>query len=569
MATPFSETWTALRLFMAEAWRRVLLKRATLGTRLFYMGGSGPDHLIVAPSDLRLADPYAAAEICAGRFALGGRAIDTGGASIFEMNLGSGAVAHELHGFRWLRHLRAAENEKASVDARALVTDWIEIFGNRISGPAWQADVLSCRIMSWLSHSPVLLRQADHQFYFAFLRSLSLQLSHLRRIASLAPDGEVRLRVRVTLAMASLCLPSKSSVILANARNLDRELERQILADGTHISRNPQVIVDLLTDLLPLRQTYINLAHPMPDKLISSIDRMFVAIKFFRHSNGEIALFNGATATPAEQLMTILRYDETAGVPFRSMPNGHFQRLSAGESVVLADTGSPPAGLLSAGTHAGCLSFEFSSGRQRIFVNGGAPFYPNEDYERFARMTAAHSTVVFDDTSSSRLSASHFLGPVVIGGVRRVSSEPINRADGSLGFSATHDGYLASAGVLHTRQIVMSADGRLISGVESFKRADGRAVKAVKSRKRPQAVARFHLHPRIHAIEAVTGQIRLSFRGAFEGGDEWLFISPDVTPTIEDDIFFADMAGPRRSLQICLHFALADHSEIGWYLRRV
>ncbi|MCP5815729.1 hypothetical protein NL365_27490, partial [Klebsiella pneumoniae] len=83
---------------------------------------------------------------------------------------------------------------------------------------------------------------------------------------------------------------------------LDLELERQILPDGGHVSRNPRVNLDLLLDLLPLRQTYINLGHDVPAKLIPTIDRMYPALRFFRHQDGDLALFNGATSTPASEL---------------------------------------------------------------------------------------------------------------------------------------------------------------------------------------------------------------------------------------------------------------------------
>ena len=39
-------------------------------------------------------------------------------------------------------------------------------------------------------------------------------------------------------------------------RRLVDELERQILPDGGHISRNPGALIELLLDLLPLRQAF-------------------------------------------------------------------------------------------------------------------------------------------------------------------------------------------------------------------------------------------------------------------------------------------------------------------------
>ena len=72
------------------------------------------------------------------------------------------------------------------------------------------------------------------------------------------PDGKERLRARIALAFAALSLPVPPSALRSATRNLDAEIERQILPDGGHISRNPMAVLDLLADLLPLRQTYAN-----------------------------------------------------------------------------------------------------------------------------------------------------------------------------------------------------------------------------------------------------------------------------------------------------------------------
>ncbi len=98
-------------------------------------------------------------------------------------------------------------------------------------------------------------------------------------------------------------MPSTPSAIRKASRHLDFELDRQILADGSHFSRSPRAGLELLLDLLPLRQTYVNLGHDVPSRLIPCIDRMYPALRFFRHQGGELALFNGATSVLAHELV--------------------------------------------------------------------------------------------------------------------------------------------------------------------------------------------------------------------------------------------------------------------------
>ena len=141
-------------------------------------------------------------------------------------------------------------------------------------------------------------------------------------------------------------------------------MQRQILPDGGHISRNPGALIELLIDLLPLRQTFAARNIAPPPALLNAIDRMMPMLRFFRHGDGSFALFNGMSSAPSDLLATLLAYDDTHGVPMANMPHTGFQRLDAGTMTVIMDTGPPPPPSVSQDAHAGCLSFELSSGTE-------------------------------------------------------------------------------------------------------------------------------------------------------------------------------------------------------------
>lgn len=562
MAFSILDSQRSAYLYGAEVWRR-FVRRAALG-RISTMrfAGNAPDRLVVAPIDLRIADPHIAGEIYSGRFALAGKLVDTEGASPFQMESTDPVFARSLHGFGWLRHMRAADHDLAFANARALVDDWITVEGRRLSGLPHAPEVVATRLISWFSHSPIVLRGADHGFYRRFLKSIALQTRYLRHIAGTMPADATRFKARIALAMASLCLPAGSGAVRSAARHLDAEFDQQILPDGGHVSRNPMVLLDLLTDLLPLRQTYVNLGQKPPHHMAAGMDRMFAALRFFRHANGELALFNGASAVSADRLLAVLRYDETSGAPFREMPHLKFQRLAVSDVVVLADTGAPPGGDASASAHAGCLSFEMSSGANRFIVNAGAAVHASPDYGALARLTAAHSTVSLNDSSSLRISQSGYLGPVVIGGVRRVQVEPLDESGKHLGFSATHDGYLGPLRLLHRRKMRLLVSGHEVQGRDQLLRSHHSPAD---TGDKTVAVARFHVHPTIAVAQSDDGAIHLTAAD----GETWAFLARDVTPEIEDDVHFADLAGARASKLISLSFVAGEQSQIDWKLLRI
>ena len=87
------------------------------------------DRLVIAPQNLRTADPTRASEIYAGQFALAGKVVICDGRSPFEMEPPSVEWAEALLTFSWLRHLRAAETAITRANARALVDEWILLQG--------------------------------------------------------------------------------------------------------------------------------------------------------------------------------------------------------------------------------------------------------------------------------------------------------------------------------------------------------------------------------------------------------------------------------------------------------
>ncbi len=156
------------------------------------------DRLLIAPQDLRTADATRASEIYSGRFAFAGKVVVCDGRSIFEMEPPSDEWAAALLGFGWLRHLRAAESGITRANARALVDEWIALQGSW-HPLAWRPDVLSRRIISWLSQSTLVLQDADVRFYRRFLRSLVRQVRYLRHTAGDARRGVARMQAAIAL----------------------------------------------------------------------------------------------------------------------------------------------------------------------------------------------------------------------------------------------------------------------------------------------------------------------------------------------------------------------------------
>ncbi len=329
-----------------------------------------------------------------------------------------------MAGFGWLRHLRAAETQLARANARGLVEDFLKLRGRPTADdPMWEPRVVSRRILAFLSQSPMLLEGADPDFYQRFMAHFARARTHLLRALAEEAQGEWRLFAAIALAELALCSDADQRTQRASTQLLGRELTRQLMADGGHIARNPQTIVDLLIDMLPLRQAYAARGTQLPAALLNAIDRMMPMLRLLRHGDGSLALFNGMSVTRPELIATLLAYDDIRGRALLNAPYTGYQRMEAGQCALIADTGRPPPPAFSSEAHAGCLSFEFSVGLERVIVNCGAPGPNRAAARETARMSAAHSTLVVDDTSSCRFSGAagldrFFEGQILAGPTR-------------------------------------------------------------------------------------------------------------------------------------------------------
>jgi len=544
---------------MARFARNIMARASGGSVALSGLWPGRTDRLIIAPHDLRTADATRAAEIYAGRFVFAGKIVTCHGRSIFDLEPPSEDWEVSLLGFGWLRHLRAADTALTRANARSLVDDWISNTARR-RPIARRPDVLARRVISLLSQAPLVLGDTDGKFYRRYLRGLTREIRYLR-YTILDIDGISRLQVLMALCYASLCLANQGRHIRTATRKLSDELQRQILPDGGHISRNPGALIELLIDLLPLRQTFAARNIAPPPALLNAIDRMMPMLRFFRHGDGSFALFNGMSSAPSDLLATLLAYDDTHGVPMASMPHSGFQRLDAGGMTVIMDTGPPPPPSVSHEAHAGCLSFELSSGPSRIVINCGTPSTSRDNWRAFARSTAAHSTLTYHDTSSCQfveLSAMKRLlqGAPVVSGPVEVESYREVIGNGVL-LTTSHDGYLAQFGVVHRRVLMIAHDGSRLDGEDSVSPAPGARIRGSET----DYAVRFHLHPAVKAS-------RLSdARGVMlvlPNRDVWTFEALDDKVELEDSVFLAGNDGPRRTAQIVIRQDSRHAPSIRW-----
>src|SRR5262249_2641568 len=156
-----------------------------------------------------------------------------------------------------------------------------------------------------------------------------------------APEGYPRLVAVTGLVLADLCIAGRERSLKRSQRALTGEIERQILPDGGHIGRNAETVVELVLDLLPLRQCFLLRGLPPSGALPRALERMVPMLRHLRLGDGALARFNGVGATDREALATVLAYDKGQEVLPALAPQSRYARLERGAAIVLVDVGTP------------------------------------------------------------------------------------------------------------------------------------------------------------------------------------------------------------------------------------
>jgi uncharacterized heparinase superfamily protein len=209
---------------------------------------------------------------------------------------------------------------------------------------------------------------------------------------------------------------------------------------------------------------------------------------------------------------------------------------------------------------ASTLAFEFSDGSHRLVVNCGGVGSDNAalppELIRALRTTAAHSTLILGDRNSTAVHEDGTLG-------KGVAQVELSRSDsaGTVVVEASHDGYVRRLGLVHQRQLTLTADGAELRGEDSLVQ-QGR-------RRRPEPIpfaVRFHLAPAVEVATTADGQGALL---RVKGGGAWQFRCRGGRLGIEDSLWVDGEARPHSSLQLVVSGETPpDGMAISWTFKR-
>ena len=552
----------SLRQRVAEAWTRALWRTPLHAVQL---RGHHPMRLLMVPADPIAGRADAGRAIRAGRFAFRGLVLPLERVDFGRLEVAAPFADH-LHRFAWLRDLSAAGTRaQVAPVAEAMVRRWLAAHGDAVSVPAWSIANAGWRLLNWLANAPVILSSNDPVYRSAVLTAFARTARHLDRQAPRERPGVEAVVGWCAVITAGLALPGGEPRRLFGEQGLRAALGSALFDDGGNIQRSPMAQIAVIEAMAMLAAAYAARQVNPPDYLAVAQARAVPALLALVHGDGGLGAWAGAGGVGPEVIEAVVAASGVRARPLRDARDWGYQRVTARRTVLMVDAAPPPAQPLGRGQMAtgcaGTLAFELSEGAHRIIVNcGGAgltgAFVP-DDLARGLRSTAAHSTLVIDDTNSTAILASGALGA----GVGVVDVER-RESDGGSRLEASHDGYARRFGMIHRRLLMLGPSGRELRG-EDVLLPSARARRTRRAKADIPFAIRFHLAPGV--VPVVTGDTGLI---PCPEGPTWRLRAAGGTLFVEDSLWVDGDGRPHPTHQLVIHgLCPTGGISIGWLMR--
>ncbi|WP_340267587.1 heparinase II/III family protein [Sphingobium mellinum] len=523
--------------------------------------GKYPLKLLAVPEDEIPGDPRAGQAIRAGYFLFRGMKQPLNILDFDQLSL-TPAFADYLHSFAWLRDLSsAATREQGAPLAEAVLRKWLDVHADTPSEPAWRADNAGWRLLFWSAHAPLILSSSDLVYRSLVLNCIARTARHLDRGADKAPVGLPRLVAWAGIVAASMLLPGGAARKIFGEAGLKRAIDSAFHGDGGIISRSPLDQMDAIMLLSMVRAVYDVRREQVPPFLPEALGRIVPALLALTHGDGGIGNWQGAGAIDPASVEAVVRASRVRARPLRQASHWGYQRLVGSSTVVQLDAAPPPVSHLAEAGCASTAAIEISDGQQRLVVNcGGAALAGAAlpaDLAQGLRTTAAHSTLVLNDSNSTALMPDGTLG-------RGVTEVELHRQelDNGSRVEVSHDGYVRRMGYVHRRILLLSADGKEVRGEDLLTPAA--------RRRRPGKLPvqlRFHLAPGVEPTPTADGMgavLRVDM------GALWQFRANAGKLAIEESLWTDGDGRPHATRQlVVISETLPGGSTIGWLFKRM
>ena len=422
-----------------------------------------------------------------------------------------------LHSFFWLFGLDLKSSKKIT---RSVILNWIEENYN-YSKKNWEIDILSKRIIAWISNTKLTYEDSDEVYKNKFNTIIQKQINHLINEIEKSKLIDDKMIGCAAIILTGLSFKEKEKYLDFGFSLLKKVINFSFDSQGFPKSRNIRQLNFYLKYFVLIREWLKESQSEIPVYLDEIIFYLGKSYSILCQEMKKSILFNGNHETDNEdfdQYLSNHRYK----FKNNSFETGGYIILKNKKISLIMDIGPSPEKKFSKDYQCGALSFEIISNNKKLICNSGYFQKIKHKLNDISKSTANHSALIIDNHSSCKINKSK----MEIENELKILNKNFVIEKNYWSISASHDGYNKRYGVIHERQIEFFPENNKFFGQDKLLKK--------KNFKSSTFEIRFHLEPNVKIMKTQNGKSIL-IDNENEG---WKFIAQGYTIDIETGLYF-------------------------------
>tara|TARA_Y100001970_G_scaffold445_1_gene531 strand:- start:12181 stop:13809 length:1629 start_codon:yes stop_codon:yes gene_type:complete len=367
----------------------------------------------------------------------------------------------KLNSFYWLFSIDLKSSNNIT---QTIIQNWISKNQN-YEARTWEIDILSKRIIAWISNSKITYDESDNNYKNIFNEIISKQVNHLINEINRSSDLNDKMVGCTAIVISGIAY--KNTKFLKFGLDLLKKIINTSF-DNNYFpkSRNIRQMVFYLKYFILIRELLKDSLNEIPEYLNEIIFYLGKSYDFFWGSVKHSLLFNGNNNSnygDFDKYLSLFRYKFKND---KSDISG-YTVLKNKNAILAMDTGSTPGKQYSENYQSGPLSFEFFFKDRKLITNSGYFQNHNHQLNGISKSTATHSTLILDNSSVCNFKKNSNGKSFINKGFKTFDNQVTYEKD-YWKIQSSHDGYLTRYGVIHQRNLEYYSDKNIIIGKDKL-----------------------------------------------------------------------------------------------------
>ena len=421
-----------------------------------------------------------------------------------------------LHSFFWLFSLDLKSSKKIT---QSVILNWAEE-NNNYNKKNWEVDILSRRIIAWISNSKLTYENSEDKYKNKFNTIIQKQINHLINEIEKSKLFDNKMIGCAAIILTGLSF-KEDKYLNFGLTLLKKIINFSFDNQSFPKSRSIRQLNFYLKYFVLIREWLKESQNEIPEYIDEIIFYLGKSYSILCQGIKKNILFNGNHEGENNDFD---QYLNNHGYKFKnnSLEAGGYAILKNKKISLIMDIGPTPEKKFSKNYQCGVLSFEIISNNKKLICNSGYFQKTKHKLNDISRSSANHSTLIIDNHSSCKINSSK----LEIENNLKILKKTTIMEKNYWNICASHDGYNKRYGVIHEREIEFFPENYKFIGQDKLLKK--------KNFKSSDFEIRFHLEPNVKIMKTQDGKsILIDIEN--EG---WKFTAHGYTIDIETGLYF-------------------------------